>query len=542
MSSSPAAGPPSIAKPLYACCTFGDLLGCLARLRFTVEPLPGMEYLGGRPVVTDGISAQDAARLSGPADYEFPVLVEIPAATRCERGWLAQSVPVAQAGAVVFRSDAERERIVNTMLDDVPVEGLATRVEPGLFERAEAAIPAEEPRSGQPSRVPIADAAGGALCGLLLAVARRRECAQLLLDGFPGPWRHWPGAVEILSVVAQETPPGHGNQSLALAAFTAARGLSGKPGLDADGILDQFLGVLDGWLLKDEAKTVEAWNRFAREITSWQRALSAAEVRDPIDDKGNVVLRALLLSLFRERVDHVLEDPVESELPGPRVALIAAMLVGMRTGLQRCSRDLKQPFAATLGELAASVESPEDASSVLKSCLPTARYLGRGRSRTLHVVDHARRTIAEHPAPEETLLERIVTVLSAGGITVTTVEGQSSVTADGETVYLANVPTVPAAPVKAPRKRRTKTVEAADATEAATTPVTTSVTESADAGREKDETAVSSTARKSRGRRKKAAVAVDTDSDPARAAVASPEPYEPTKTSDMFDQQKPAKE
>jgi hypothetical protein len=218
------------------------------------------------------------------------------------------------------------------------------------------------------------------------------------------------------------------------------------------------------------------------------------------------------------------------------------MLVGMRTGLQRCSRDLKQPFAATLGELAAAVESHADASSALAAFLPTAQYLGRGRSRKLHVADHAGRTIAEHTAPEETLLERIVRVLSAGGITVTTVEGQSSVTADGETVYLTDLPAVPAAPVKAPRKRRAKTVKATDVAEAVTAPAAASVTESGGAGEVKDESAASPTTRKPRGRRKKAAVAVDTDSDSARTAVVSPEPQEPTQTTDLFDEQKPAKD
>jgi hypothetical protein len=537
---SPTASPPSPGKFLYACSTFGDLLGCLARLRVTVEPLPGLEHLGGRPVVPEGISAADAKRLSGPADYEFPVLVEIPADTRCDDDWLAQSVPLSKTGTLVFRSGGERERIVNSMLGDVPVDGLSTRVQPELFERAEAALPAGAPQRSSPGRIWIADAVGGAMCGLLLAVGRRVDCARVLEEGFPGPWHQWPGAMVVLRGLASGAPPTAEQQSLALAAFTVALRLSGKPGVDADGIVEHLSGVLDEWRRRADKETVEAWSRRAREITSWKRALSAVEVHDPVDEKGNVVLRAMLLSLFREQIDHVLEDRVDGELPGARVTLVAAMLVGMRTGLHRCSKELKQPFAATLGELAAAVESPGDAASVLKSCLPTAQYRGHGRSRVLRVADHAGREIAEHPAPEETLLERIVRVLRAGGIAVTTTESQCLVAQGEETVYLSTAAPVSQTPVKAPKKRRAKTAKGADATVAATEAV---AAPAADIGGEaKVPAAEPSTARKPRGRRKKTAGAVEAVSASAGAAAVSPESQEPTQTSDLFDGQKPAKD
>lgn len=541
-SSSLTAEQPSTAKPLYACSTFGDLLACLSRLRVTVEPLPGLEHLGGRPVVSGGISGQDVARLSGPASYEFPVLVEIPAYSRCTDGWLAQSVPVARTGALVFRSEAERERIVNAMLDDVPVEGLSTRVQPELFERTETALPVGKPPQGPPARTWIADAIGGAMCGLLLAVSRRADCAKVFEEGFLGRSRHWPGAVEILREVASGTPPAPERQSLALAAFTAALRLSGKPGLDPDSVLDLFSGIVDEWHVRTDVEAVELWTRYVREITSWQRALSATEVRDPIDEKGNVVLRALLLSLFRERIDHVLEDRVDGELPGARVTLAAAMLVGMRTGLHRCSRELKVPFAAALGELAAAVESPGDAAVAFETFMPTARYVGRGPSRVLRVEDAADRTLAGHPAPEEALLDRLVRILTAGGVAVSMTDGQCSVSSGIETVYLTSTPPAPAEPVKKSRRGRTKTVKAEVPRELAQIDTALAGTEAAAAGAAQAEAKAPSAARKPRASRKKSAATPAMSAAGAAADGAAPGSSEPAQTSDLFDDQNPLTE
>jgi hypothetical protein len=535
---SPTAGPAAPAKLLYACSTFGDLLGCLARLRVTVEPLSGLEHLGGRPVVPSGISAQDVTRLSGPASYEFPVLVEIPADSRCEDGWLAQSVPVSQTGVLVFRSEAERERIVNAMLDDVPVDGLSTRVQPELFERFEPALPVDAPRRSPAARTWIADAVGGAMCGLLLAVSRRAACAQVLEEGFPGPWRHWPGAVDILREIAGGTPPTLERRSLALAAFSVALRLSGRSGLDADGVLDLFSRIVAEWHIAD-AEAVAPWSRYVREITSWQRALSAAEVRDPIDEKGNVVLRALLLSLFRERIDHVLEDRVDGELPGARVTVVAGMLVGMRTGLHRCSRELKQPFAATLGALAAAVDLPGDAAVPFETFMPTARYGGRGPSRVLRVADGANSTLAEHPAPEEALLDRLVRILTAGGLPVSTANGQCTVSRGSETVYLTSTPSVQAVPVKRSRRGRAKTVKAEEPRGLVKTETSSAGTDAVAGGAAKDAAKVPSVARKPRSSRKKSPATPATSAAGATAAGAGPESNETAQTSDLFDAQSP---
>ena len=150
----------------------------------------------------------------------------------------------------------------------------------------------------------------------------------------------------------------------------------------------------------------------------------------------------------------------------------------------------------------------------------------------LRVADGAGRTLAEYPAPEETLLDRVTRILAAAGLPVATMPGYHSVSSDTETVYVTtsspeaanaivvgkatpdvvepsvqtpkvvgnDVPeTRPALP-RTPRRRRSKAVKVSETPEVTAAPATEG---KADGGAENIEASVTSVARKPRVRRKK---------------------------------------
>jgi hypothetical protein len=114
--------------------------------------------------------------------------------------------------------------------------------------------------------------------------------------------------------------------------------------------------------------------------------------------------------------------------------------------------------------VACVAEAAGAAAQAFESCMPTAAYAGRGRARVLRVADGAGRALVEYPAPEETLLERLVRILVAGGVTVEAAGDQCTVSAGAETVWLSTSAPIAAEPTPAPKKKRTrraKSVEAA---------------------------------------------------------------------------------
>lgn len=323
-----------------------ELLTVLEGLRISVAPGSSREHISPRPVLQTPLRTAEIDVLTSGRSGDFPVLLEVSNQSAGSLdGQKTVAVPLSEVTRAVFRSEAERDIVLNRRLENVPVELLRLEVDQSLFGDN------GEPRFGKPSveseasnrRWREADQLGGAIAGLLAAatlhpgvtgrvIAFLEESAEPLgLDDLLDCSRETVGTAAIATVRRHHDQQGQ-DGSLLLEELVAALGETGMP-----------------------AKELQA---FSIKMTS---ILSSDDVRKrgSLSDERNVLLRALSLLVQRPSLDEVLADRVAGELPGPTVYLIASVLAGLRDGLARLSSDRKCTHADILGQIAAAAENDD---------------------------------------------------------------------------------------------------------------------------------------------------------------------------------------
>lgn len=347
---------------------FRESLSILESLRASARPGRGMRHLARRPVV-DALRASELTAVTGGLDGEFPVLCRVDASA-CSAGDLqAACIPLGRIAAFVFRTEDERDQVAGKMFENISTDGLPMEVAPELFGREGPSRCGEESTDLAAGEAPDwirADALAGAV-GAALALAHRRPeavaAATAFLDGGGGLSVDFSAFVNaLLSPDGPWDTPG-----TAVAAVTSS--LRGMPGQDPMELVDLYADALEasGYA----ADNLDRFKNFVSDVVSSRRA------RRPQDlaDGGDLLLRALLLVLQRDRMDEILDDLADGVPPGPTVHLTAAALAGFREGLARMPSAIKQPFRDVLGEFASAVEAnpsarAEDLAAPLKERLP----------------------------------------------------------------------------------------------------------------------------------------------------------------------------
>lgn len=347
---------------------FRESLSILESLRASARPGRGMRHIARRPVV-DALRASELTAVTGGVDGEFPVLCRVEASAGSIGGTQAACVPLGRITAFVFRTADERDQVAGKLFENVSTDGLRMEVAPTLFGREGPSRFHAEPIDGTAGETPDwtrADALGGAV-GTVLSIAHRRPeiaaAAGAFLDGSRGlPVDLSAFADALLSPDGPWDTPG-----TAVAAVTSS--LRGLPGQDPLELVDLYAEALGACGYPPD--NIDRFRNFVTDVITSRRA------RRPQDlaDGGDVLLRALLLVLQRDRLDEILDDLADGVPPGPAVHLTAAALAGFREGLARMPSAIKQPFRDALGEFASAAEAdpsarPENFAAPLKARLP----------------------------------------------------------------------------------------------------------------------------------------------------------------------------
>ncbi|PWC29031.1 hypothetical protein CR165_10610 [Pseudoroseomonas aestuarii] len=329
-----------------------------------------MRHLTRRPVV-DALREAELTAVTGGLDGEFPVLCRVEVSAGPIGDTQANCVPLGRIAAFVFRTGDERDQVAGKMFENISTDGLSMEVAPALFSREGPSRFNAEPTDGAAGEAQDwirADALAGAVGTVLSLAHRRLEAAAeagAFLDGAGGLPVDLPAFVNsLLSPDGPWETPG-----TAVAAVTSS--LRGLPGQDPLELVDLYAEALRACGYSSD--NLDRFRNFVSDVITSRRA------RRPQDlaDEGDLLLRALLLVLQRDRIDDILDDSADGMLPGPAVHLTAAALAGFREGLARMPSAIKQPFRDVLGEFASAVEANpsvrlEDLAAPLKARLPAA--------------------------------------------------------------------------------------------------------------------------------------------------------------------------
>lgn len=287
--------------------------------------------------------------MTGDKDGEFPVLIEI--AETCfptDRPEQARTIPLSAVERVIFRTEAERDRIRNRTFENASPERLELVVENRFFDKSGHA------RFSRLNDVPAGENRGWLkadwICG---GVAAARAAARLHPD------TRSPAGIAFL-----ETAPGV-RLFTSMEAFPARKGVidalvdllaheSGSGDLYGELLLERSLNVL-----KKTGVDSAILDAFSKRMNG---TLSSDITRRPgeLSDEGDITLRALSLLIQRPTTDEVLEDRVRGEFPGLRVFLTAAMLSGVREGLARLPWAIKKDDVELIGTIGSLIEDDPD--------------------------------------------------------------------------------------------------------------------------------------------------------------------------------------
>lgn len=334
----------------YLVSNFREALSILENLRVSPVPGRGMRHLRRRPVV-DALRAAEVEAVTGGLAGEFPVLCRVDrSVVAAGEPFQPKCVPLSQVMAFVFRSEADRDLCTGKLLENLSMEGRRTEVDPALFGHAGPPRFQAEPHGGKGAPDPgwtRADALAGA-AGAVLALCRKRpgiaSRARAFLVGDPG----LPVSLRSLAdgLDAPDGPWAEGGVAASAVAL-ALRSARGQEPLDTLETVVSALGRA-GYPVDRLAK----FRTFVTDILMGRRSRSPQELADA----GDILLRALLLLIQRDRVDEILDDTADGIPPGPSVHLAAMALGGLREGLARMPSSLKSSFADPLGEFATAIE------------------------------------------------------------------------------------------------------------------------------------------------------------------------------------------
>lgn len=329
---------------LYLPTNLREFMSILEGVRVTVEPGRSLEHLNPRPIVEPPLKSAEAEIITAGRDGDFPVLLEVRKGRLPDAdGIQTATLPLSDVTRVIFRSDKERDIILNRRLENVPTDLVRLDVDPTLFgSEGQSRVVAGSMSADLPGATwRAADQLGGALAGLMSAAEIHPDVGPLVSSFLDGRWEQL-GLRDLLG-------PDRGTAGgRAVEVIRRHHGSAGQDGLL---LLDELVAKLGGGVMP--AEEVEAFGKRMGAI------LSSDEVRKPgsLSDDKNVLLRALSLLVQRASLEDVLADRIAGKLAGPRVYLIAAVLAGMRDGLARLGSERKSRYADVLGRLTADVEN-----------------------------------------------------------------------------------------------------------------------------------------------------------------------------------------
>jgi hypothetical protein len=331
-------------QTLYLPTNLREFMSILENVRVAVEPGRSLEHLNPRPTVEPPLRTAEAEVITAGRDGDFPILLEVrEARLPTANGIQTTSLPLSDVTRAVFRSDKERDIILNRRLDNVPTDLVRLDVDATLFgSEGESRYVADLISADGPGATwKAADQLGGALAGLMAA-------AEIHPDVGPQVTSFLDGGLEQLSLsdfLRSDAGTAGGS------AVEVIRRHHDSAGQDGQLLLEELVAKLGSGDMP--AEEIEAFR------TRMGAILSSDEVRRPgsLSDEKNVLLRALSLLVQRASLEDVLADRIAGKLPGPRVFLMAAALAGMRDGLARLGSERKAPYADVLGQLTADVEN-----------------------------------------------------------------------------------------------------------------------------------------------------------------------------------------
>lgn len=333
----------------YLVSNFRELLAILESLRVSRNPGRGMRHVSPRPMIEAPLRESEAALITGGKTGEFTVLLEIDEACALEGGpEQAKSIPVTSIMRVIFRTEHDRDVVLNRTFENASAESLTLAVDESMFDdRGEARFaPSDQVSPADNAGWQKADWIGGGLAAAFAASKLHPASISLSevadLEVLPGK-----KLFDLLGQPAEVHGPLDALVNL-LAHETGSADLYGEE------LLRRSVSVLGNGGV--DSAILE---RFVRHM---EGILASDIVRKPgeLSDDGCVPLRALSMLIQRPTTEEVLADRARGEFPGLRVFLTAAMLSGVREGLARLPWGFKGNDVSLLGTICALIEDDPD--------------------------------------------------------------------------------------------------------------------------------------------------------------------------------------
>lgn len=412
---------------MYAVSNQEDLLLCGAGMRLCSRMLAGPQ-IGGIRRVVPGLSSEDCRLISADSIRHFPILVR--ADSDLGAGVLESSIEFSRVREFIFRSEDERNRVAHVRMRDVALDGMPTAVVPKLFELPDSALEYEKCDPAALAVVRSSNWTAGAFCGALAVVMSRMDVGPAMAPLFGD---------------AQGSPinvffnHGHApNISITEAALLAAC-CDALTDARADNEIDPSL--IADLMVKKSAKLalplqqrVMKWRDWLKPRLDYQVSLEPSDFTDPHENQS-AVLRAFTLLLFRKGLASLVGEKAKGRSAGPMVSILAAALAGFREGLDGIDIAIKQRTTGVVDAIACTLDAtPGPVRDSLAgffdvSVEPVGSRVVLRFLPTSHIV-------FDGQADNRTLLERIITLLGAGGLAVKRDGEFISIEDSGEKVHL----------------------------------------------------------------------------------------------------------
>lgn len=319
----------------------------------------------GIALVDGGLRASEASLLENGVRERFPVLFEVNARVQKPR-----VLTFADVEQLVFRTREEADAFRLRAVQEFDPVALRFAVEPDCF-----GLPEEKPRftlrePGSSSDARIGHIADRLAAGIAFAraVAKREPASAAAFSEFisgnatPEELDLYAACVAMTGIQAEQLTT---HQRAIVSVFSEAEGLSRSAMLDA--ISRAF--AKSGEQNDDHRATEAKWVELARRVIRNEMLLDGKI----LSDDRSILLRGTLLSLVADTPDALCAF-INAENPaGPKVAITAAFLSGLKSGLISMPWSLKASQAVELGTLAAAimeaVEKVQDVATVVRASL-----------------------------------------------------------------------------------------------------------------------------------------------------------------------------
>ena len=417
---------------MYVVSNQEDMLLSGASMRLCDRMLAG-PHIGSPRQVVPGLSLEDCRLVSDDSIRHFPILVKLDSTVTGRV--LDESIELSRVRELLFRSEEERERIAHVRMKDVNLEGIPTAVRSELFELEDSAFLQVASEAGANASTLSSNRSAGALCGALAVIESRKDAGAAIAPLFCN------GQEALLNVFLDFSQGAMASDAESTLLAVACRTLIDAreaneyaPSLVAD-LIVRNSSVLPQSL----QQRVSKWRAWLQPRLDYEVPMESSDFTDPHQNQS-AVLRAFTLLLFRKGLSSLISEKPKGRAAGPLVSILAGALAGFREGLDGIDIRVKERATGVVDTVACRLDA-----ALGKEKIDISRFFNVSEdpstSRVCLRFVPTSHIVFEGATDNKTLLDRVIALLAAGGLSVERFGEDISIEGSGEVVLLRQVQT-----------------------------------------------------------------------------------------------------